>query len=96
MAEPEGETQGSARVGPPLAREALARRKLRDAAVALPLAGIALLASPLLDVVASSGRILGLPVGAVYVFGAWFALIAVAARLARRLAADEDSAEGGS
>jgi hypothetical protein len=95
MAEPTGETQGPARGEQPLARAALARRKLLDAAAALPLAGLALLVSPLLDVFAGDGRVLGLPAGAVYVFAVWFGLIALAARLARRLAAEGDAGEPG-
>jgi hypothetical protein len=77
--------------GQPLARAALARRKRRDAAAVLPLAGIVLLASPLIDAVADAGLIGGIPVSAIYIFGVWFALIALTARLARRLRDDEDA-----
>jgi hypothetical protein len=72
----------------PLARVVLARRKRRDAAIALPLAGVALFASPLLDLMANAGRVGGVPLAAIYIFGVWFALIACTGRLARRLMDD--------
>jgi hypothetical protein len=72
----------------PLADSALARRKRRDAAAILPLAGILLFASPLLDVVAGGGRLAGIPLAVVFVFGAWFGLIALTARLAATLSRD--------
>ena len=77
--------------GQPLARGALARRKRRDAAAVLPLAGIVLLASPLIDAFADGGMIGGIPVSVIYIFGVWFGLIALTARLARGLRDDEDA-----
>jgi hypothetical protein len=77
--------------GQPLARGALARRKRRDAAAILPLAGIVLFASPLIDSFADAGLVGGIPVSVIYVFGVWFALIALTARLARGLRDDEDA-----
>jgi hypothetical protein len=73
----------------PLARDALARRKRRDAAVILPLVGLVAFASPLLDLFAGGGSFLGLPVGVLYIFVTWFALILVTARLSRRLLDDD-------
>ena len=48
----------------PLARAALRRRRLRDAALALQLGGVALFVSPFADVFAGTGRVMGLPAGA--------------------------------
>jgi hypothetical protein len=81
----------AAESGQPLARGALARRKRRDAAAILPLLGIVLFASPLIDAFADAGLIGGIPVSVIYVFGVWFALIALTARLARGLREDEDA-----
>lgn len=74
----------------PLARAALERRKRRDAAMALPFAAILLFVSPLLDLAAGAGAVAGIPVGVLYIFGAWFAFIALTARLARRLTDDRE------
>ena len=79
----------------PLAREALARRKRRDAAVVLPLAGVLLFVSPLLDLMVGGASLFGLPVGVLYIFGSWFALIALTARLAKPLARDGATGPGG-
>jgi hypothetical protein len=72
----------------PLARSALARRKRRDAAIVLPFACMLLFASPLLDLVAGAGSVAGVPVSVLYIFGAWFALIWITARLAGPLMRD--------
>ena len=74
----------------PLARDVLRRRRLRDAAAALQLGAAALFVSPFVDVFGGGGRIFGLPAGAVMLFGLWFLLIALAARLARLQAREED------
>jgi hypothetical protein len=79
--------------GQPLAIEALARRKRRDAAVVLPFAGLVLFASPLLDIVAGWGTALGLPTVVLYAFGAWFGLIGLTAWLAPRLSRDAAETE---
>ena len=73
----------------PLARAALRRRRLRDAALALQLGGVALFVSPFADVFAGTGRGMGLPAGATLLFALWFGLIALAAWLSPRLARDE-------
>lgn len=73
----------------PLARAALHRRRLRDAALALQVGGVVLFVSPFVDVFAGPGRLFGLPAGALLLFGFWFALIALAAWLSPRLARDE-------
>lgn len=79
------ETEGPAQ---PLARLAVARRKRRDMALALPVVGAFLLASPLLNVFAGAPWLFGAPPAFVYLFGAWSLLIAATARLARRLRDD--------
>jgi hypothetical protein len=75
----------------PLAREALGRRRRRDAALILPLAGAFLLVSPLLDVFAA-GSLFGVPTAVIYVFAVWAGLIVAAGALARRLI--EDGGDG--
>lgn len=77
------------RAEPPLSRAARIRRRRRDAAVALPLLGVFLFASPFTDVFAGGARAAGLPLGAAYVYLAWLGLIAAAARLSRPLAAED-------
>lgn len=68
-------------------------RKARDAAALLPVAGVALLASPLAGLFAQGGDLLGLPRVYVYVFGVWLALILLARVLARRLSGAPDEEE---
>ncbi|MGF1446951.1 MAG: hypothetical protein ACFBRM_12245 [Pikeienuella sp.] len=60
-------------------------RKTRDAALLLPLAGLALLMPPIANVFAVDARLGSVPVVAAYVFAVWFGLILLAWRLARRL-----------
>lgn len=74
---------------PPLARAARLRRRRRDAAAALTLLAALLLASPVVDAMAGPARALGVPLGAAWLYLAWFVLILGAAGLARGLAADE-------
>jgi hypothetical protein len=68
----------------------LARRRRRDLARVLPVAGAVLLVSPLLNVVAGGGAPFGIPAGVVYVFGVWGGLILGTGLLARRLREDGD------
>ncbi len=76
--------------GLPPAHATFERRRRRDAAAALPFAALVLFASPLLDLMAGGGRFLGIPVGVLYIFGTWFALIAATASLARRLSRERE------
>lgn len=71
-----------------LARWGYRRRRLADMARVLPLLGLALFMLPLLD--AGDGLDAGL---LIYLFTAWFWLIAAAAVLARRLCAAAQDAE---
>ncbi|WP_198671028.1 hypothetical protein [Oceanibium sediminis] len=68
-----------------LAERALQRRKHEDGAIATPLAGCLLLASPLLNIFSGDATIFGIPVAFVYVFTVWAGLIIVTRALARRL-----------
>ena len=68
-----------------LAERALARRKREDSAFALPVLGLLLLASPLLDLVAGDLQVFGIPAAYAYVFAAWIGLILLTRALARRL-----------
>jgi hypothetical protein len=77
----------------PLARAALAERKRRDAARVLPAAGVLLLVSPLLDLVAGTGAVLGIPASVLYIFAVWGGLILLTVRLSRALAESEDRRE---
>ncbi len=83
-----GDAARDAEAERPLARAALDRRKRRDTAIALPLAGLVLFASPLLDLMARGGSLGGIPLATLYVFGAWFLLILATGLLARRLSDD--------
>jgi threonine/homoserine efflux transporter RhtA len=89
---PSGGPAPRAETEQPLARAVLDRRRRRDIAIALPVAGLVLFASPLLDLMARGGSLGGIPLGALYVFGSWFGLIWATARIARRLI--DDSGDG--
>jgi hypothetical protein len=64
-------------------------RKVRDAAVILPLIGYLMLTPPFADIFAVDSRILGVPTVVVYVFSIWVGLIVIAWRLAVRLSPNE-------
>lgn len=86
---PEPDPAAAAVTEPALAREARLRRRRLDAAAALPVLGAVLFLTPLADVFAGAARVAGLPLGAVYIFGAWLGLVVATARLARGLAAQD-------
>ena len=67
-----------------LAGEDYRRRRLRDAARLLPVAGAALLLMPLLIGTGTGGG-MGTAAGGIYIFGVWIALALAAAILSRRL-----------
>ncbi|MBL4806199.1 MAG: hypothetical protein JKY31_02805 [Rhodobacteraceae bacterium] len=73
---------------PDLARRAYRRKKIRDAALLLPLLGAFLLASPIIMVFANDGKIFGLPLPFVYIFGVWLGLVLAARYMARLLTED--------
>ncbi|MEL7465429.1 MAG: hypothetical protein AAFN79_15270 [Pseudomonadota bacterium] len=60
--------------------------RLRDGALILPIAGLALFCPPLLALFASDLSLFGAPLIVCYVFAVWAALIILARRLARLLA----------
>lgn len=70
---------------PDLAKRAYRRKKIKDAALVLPLLGAFLLASPIITVFATDGYIFGLPLPFVYIFGVWLFLVIAARRMARLL-----------
>jgi hypothetical protein len=72
----------------PVALATLDRQRHRDAAAALVFASLLLFASPLLDLAAGAGPLAGIPLGVLYIFGAWLALIVATSRLARHLLDD--------
>lgn len=70
---------------PDLAQRAYRRKKIKDAAMILPMVGAFLLASPIITIFANDGYIFGLPVPFVYIFGVWILLVLAARRMARLL-----------
>ncbi|MEM8597093.1 MAG: hypothetical protein AAGF76_11570 [Pseudomonadota bacterium] len=67
------------------------RRRRRDAAMALPLAGILLLFSPVMLIFDLDGTILGVPAPVAYLFIAWAGLIAAARSIGRGLAMEAET-----
>ncbi|MEO0999520.1 MAG: hypothetical protein AAFW69_02770 [Pseudomonadota bacterium] len=70
------------------------RRRLRELAGLLPVAGLLALLPPLVGLFAEPVRARGVPLILLYVFGVWIALIVGTRMLARRLAAEEEE-DGG-
>lgn len=71
---------------PDLADRALERRKREDTALVVPVLGALLLVSPLLNVVAGSAALFGIPLAHFWIYTCWLGLILVVKGLARRLA----------
>ena len=71
--------------GNDLAERAFLRRKREDAAFAVPMLGVILLASPLLNVVSGGTRLWGIPLAYVYIFASWAGLILLTRYLIRGL-----------
>jgi hypothetical protein len=65
-------------------------QRSRDAALALPWAGFALVAPPVINLFLADVTLFGAPLIAVYLFVVWAALIWCAFRLSGRLQADAD------
>lgn len=59
--------------------------RLRERALALPVACLVLFSPPLLTMFGRPVSVAGVPLSYLYVFGAWLALILIGRRLARRL-----------
>jgi hypothetical protein len=68
--------------------DAFRGHRTRDAALVLPLAGLALVVPPVVNLFVGDGLVLGVPLIGVYLFAVWAALIAAAAGLAHRLRRD--------
>ncbi|MEM6618969.1 MAG: hypothetical protein AAF631_06665 [Pseudomonadota bacterium] len=73
--------------------EARAReQRWRDAAWALPVAGVVLLVTPVVALFTGGAGLFGIPAAFIYVFSVWIGLIGCAFALARRrLAAHNDA-----
>jgi hypothetical protein len=71
------------------ASDAFRGHRARDAALVLPLAGLVLVAPPVVNLFVADLSILGAPLIAVYLFAVWGALIFCARRLSRRLGEDD-------
>lgn len=70
----------------------LDRRKRENAAFVLPFIGAAMIVPPVLTVFEADIRLFGIPAEIVYLFAVWMALVALTARLARRLGTAEPPA----
>ncbi len=68
-----------------LAERAFRRRRRQDAALVLPVFGIIMLMTPVLQLFSRDAKIFGAPLPFVYVFGMWILLIILAKRLSRLL-----------
>lgn len=60
-------------------------QKARDRATVIPLFGLFLLCSPVLNLFADQGRLFGLPVAYFYIFFVWAFLILITRRLTRSI-----------
>ena len=60
-------------------------RKLRDAAILMPVAGLVALMPPVAGIFALPGKVFGVPLPVAYVFVVWIMLILAARALGRRL-----------
>lgn len=66
---------------------ALDRRRRESAAFVLPFIGVALIVPPVLSVFQTGNRLFGIPVGIVYLFAVWLALVLITAWLSTKLGA---------
>lgn len=70
------------------------RQRYEDSARVLPLFGIFLLVSPILNALIGIETVLGAPIAYLYIFAAWAVLIMLTARLSRKLTDEtQDRAE---
>lgn len=71
---------------PPSRRdEAFRTHRARDAGLVLPLAGLVLVAPPVINLFVTDLTVFGAPLIGIYLFGVWGALIVCARQLSRRL-----------
>jgi len=71
------------------------RRRLRDAAAALPLGAVLLFTPPYMRIYDQDWTVFGVPFLHVSLFALWFAGLILSAALARRLIADEEAGGDG-
>ncbi len=69
--------------------DAFRGHRARDAAIVLPLAGLVLIAPPVINLFIADISIFGAPLIGVYLFTVWGLLILCAQRLSRRLREDD-------
>lgn len=64
-------------------------RRLRDAALFLPILGVVAYTTPFLRIFTADVLVFGIPLIFVFVYGGWLALILLGRALAQRLRADD-------
>ena len=75
---------------PDLAAEATRRRRVAERAFFLPVLGMVLLLTPVVNAFASPRTFLGMPLSFLYIFGVWAFLIVLARRLSKALSERAD------
>lgn len=70
---------------PTIADRALARRRREDTAFVLPVFGVALTVSPVLNIFAGIETIAGIPSAFLYIYAVWVFLILATLRISRKL-----------
>jgi len=70
---------------PDLAERAFRRRRRQDAALVLPLFGVAIFITPIFTIFTKDVLIFGAPLPFLFIFGFWFLLIVLARRMSRLL-----------
>lgn len=73
-----------------LAHRSYRSRRLRDAALFLPILGIVLYTTPVLRVFTADVTAFGIPLAFVFVYGGWAVLIILGRALAQRLRVTDD------
>ncbi|MEQ8603011.1 MAG: hypothetical protein RIB45_06800 [Marivibrio sp.] len=71
------------------------RRRLRDAAAALPAGAVLIFTPPYMRIYDQDWTVFGVPFLHVSLFALWFVGLVLSAALARRLIADEEAGEDG-
>lgn len=70
---------------PDLAERAFRRRRRQDAALVLPLFGIAVFITPIFGILTKNLTLFGAPLPFLFIFGFWLLLIVLAFRMSRLL-----------
>ncbi len=74
---------------PDLAERAFRESRKRDTAFVLPMLGLLLIVSPIVNIFAGITTVWGIPASVFYVFVVWLTLIGLTWRLSRRLLAED-------